>query len=431
MPWCSTVRSSRIGRKISTPSIRMIEQGGERQGAGLDPRGAVDQRRRRAAGDRAVGDAARQRVGAQHPHGAAEEVARLDLELVGARLALAEGLQGRQPLDRIEELGGEGGIGSLPELRVADVELVPQRRARTAPPGEAQHHQRHRQVDEGHDGEDQHRREQGDQELRQELAEIGLELLDAVDHGERQRARALAADRARVRARRSGRRACAAAPSAPAPRSRAPPRRANARRRRAAPSPGRSAATAARARRACGRRRPGRSASPAGPAGRRPARRTTRPMATAPAIRPRTPLVKTRRRGSMCMAAMLEPNVNIRHSTIRKNRCTFLNMDRQLGRSPRFPDPGARGHADDGGQGAGRQPSHRGAPRAGAGAADRRAPVRAPARPLRADLGGRGAAGRHRGDGKSGAVDPSPQRRPQRHGERRRAPVGRRGDGAP
>ena len=24
MPWCSTVRSSRIGRKISTPSIRMI-----------------------------------------------------------------------------------------------------------------------------------------------------------------------------------------------------------------------------------------------------------------------------------------------------------------------------------------------------------------------------------------------------------------------
>ena len=61
---------------------------------------------------------------------------------------------------------------------------------------EAQHHQRDRQVDEGDEGEDQQRREQGDQELRQELAEIGLELLDAVDHRQRQRARALAADRA-------------------------------------------------------------------------------------------------------------------------------------------------------------------------------------------------------------------------------------------
>ena len=110
------------------------QQGGERHRAGLDPRGAVDQRRRRAAGDRGVGDAARQRIGAQHPHGAAEEVARLDLELVGARLALAERLQGRQALDRIEELGGERGIGLLPAQRVLDVATCATGRARTAPP---------------------------------------------------------------------------------------------------------------------------------------------------------------------------------------------------------------------------------------------------------------------------------------------------------
>ncbi len=151
----------------------------------------VDQRGRRAAGDRGIGDAARQRVAAQHPHGAAEKVARFDLELVGARLALAERLQRRQALDGIEELGGERGIGLLPPHRAPDVPLVPQRRRQQRHQGEGQHDQRHRQVDEGDDGEDQDRREERDQELRQELAEIGLELLDAVDHGERERARAL------------------------------------------------------------------------------------------------------------------------------------------------------------------------------------------------------------------------------------------------
>ena len=173
------------------------EQSGERHGARLDARGAVDQRGGRTAGDGRVGDAARQRVGAQHPHGAAEKVMRLDFQLVGARLALAEGFQGGEALDRIEELGCEGGIGLLPALRVLDVELVPQRRREQGDQREGQHHCGHRQVDERDHGEDQQRRQHRDQELRQELAEIGFELFDAVDHGKRERARALAADRAR------------------------------------------------------------------------------------------------------------------------------------------------------------------------------------------------------------------------------------------
>ena len=213
----------------------MTSRARERHGAGLDPRGAIDQRGRRTAGDRDVGDAARHRIGGEHPHGAAEQVARLDLELVGARLALAERLQRGQPLDRIEELGGEGGIGLLPARRILDVELVPQAGREQGDQREAQHHQRHRQVDEGHHGEDQQGREQRDQELRQELAEVGFELLDAVDQGERRARRNAGGRPCRGRARRCGRRACAAASSAPAPRSRAPPRRANARRRRAAP----------------------------------------------------------------------------------------------------------------------------------------------------------------------------------------------------
>ena len=155
------------------------------------------QRRRGAAGDRGVGDAARQRVGAQHPHGAAEEIACFDFELVGARLALAECFQCREALDRIEELGGERLVGVHTADRGAHVPLVPECGRKQRQQREAQHDQGHRQVDEGNDREDQQRREQRDQELRQELAEVGFELFDAVDHGEREAARALAADRAR------------------------------------------------------------------------------------------------------------------------------------------------------------------------------------------------------------------------------------------
>ena len=82
-PGAARVRSSRIGRKISTPSIRMTSSADSDIAPASTRAGAERQRRRGAAGDRAVGDAARQRVGAEHPHGAAEEVACLDLELVG------------------------------------------------------------------------------------------------------------------------------------------------------------------------------------------------------------------------------------------------------------------------------------------------------------------------------------------------------------
>ncbi len=50
--------------------------------------------------------------------------------------------------------------------------------------GGGQEHERDRQIDEGDAGEDQERREGGDCELRQVLAEVDLELLDALDHGE-------------------------------------------------------------------------------------------------------------------------------------------------------------------------------------------------------------------------------------------------------
>ena len=161
------------------------QQRGQRHRARIDPHRAQRQRCRGAAGDRAVGDAARHHVAAEHPHGAPEEIARLPLELVGSRLALAEGFQRRQALDRIQELRREGGIGLLPRERLRGLPLVPDRRAEKRHHREGQHHRRHRQVDERHPRKDQQRRQQRDQELRQELAEIGLELLHAVDQRER------------------------------------------------------------------------------------------------------------------------------------------------------------------------------------------------------------------------------------------------------
>ena len=104
------------------------EERREAHGSGRDAPGSERQRRGGAAGNRAVGDAAREDVGREHPHGALEEISRLVLELVGACLALAERLQGREALDRIQELGREGGIGLLPAERIGNIAAMPDSR---------------------------------------------------------------------------------------------------------------------------------------------------------------------------------------------------------------------------------------------------------------------------------------------------------------
>ena len=93
------------------------------------PHGAVDhppsahrQRRRRANRDGAIGDAARQGVAGQHPHGGALQIARLVGQEIGPRPRLAKGFQGRQPLDRIQHLRGESAIGVAPFERAFAVE---------------------------------------------------------------------------------------------------------------------------------------------------------------------------------------------------------------------------------------------------------------------------------------------------------------------
>ena len=69
--------------------------------------GAQRQRRRDADGDARIGYAARDLVGRQHPHGATQQLTRLDRKKGGPRLGLPERLERAQSLHRIEKLGRE------------------------------------------------------------------------------------------------------------------------------------------------------------------------------------------------------------------------------------------------------------------------------------------------------------------------------------
>ena len=64
-PGAGAMRSSRSGRKTSTPSMRMMSERGEVHLARAHPIGAPAEGHRRADRDARVGDAARQRIGAR------------------------------------------------------------------------------------------------------------------------------------------------------------------------------------------------------------------------------------------------------------------------------------------------------------------------------------------------------------------------------
>ena len=111
-----------------------------------------------------------------------------------SRAALAEGLERRQPLHGVQKLGAVGRIGRLPRLRRPHVPMVEGHGCHQGEQGEAEEDPGEWQVEEGGEGEDAEGRDRGDEELRQVLAEVGLQLLDAVDHAEQHFARALAAE---------------------------------------------------------------------------------------------------------------------------------------------------------------------------------------------------------------------------------------------
>ena len=95
--------------------------------------------------------------------------------------ALAEGLQCRQSLHRIEELFTERLERLLTLARCQAGTLMDDGRRHESEQRGAEHHSGDGEVPVRHEGEDCHRRAGGDRDLGNVLAEEGLQLLDAVD----------------------------------------------------------------------------------------------------------------------------------------------------------------------------------------------------------------------------------------------------------
>ena len=166
IPWCSRMRSSRSGRNTSTPSIRMTSSAGTdiapvltRQAPSVSATAAP------SAMPVSVMPRASVLLPSTHIVLRKSSWARcLELPCPGA--ALAERLEGRQPLHRVEEIGAEGGVGAIAgEARLA-VAAVPERgRQQHAERGDQQH-ERDRQVHERDESEDEQRRDRRHEELR-------------------------------------------------------------------------------------------------------------------------------------------------------------------------------------------------------------------------------------------------------------------------
>ena len=172
------------GGRSRRPSISTTTSAVSSMLAGLHAVGAEPERDRGPERDAHVADAAGQGVGAEQPHGGLEERVAALLEQPGAGAGSGRrrpgsagpgsrrGTRRRRPC-RPSSARGCGGCPS--GARGWAAERWPPRREDD--PGE-------RQVDRGHDREDQERGQRGDEELGQVLAEVDLELLHALDDRE-------------------------------------------------------------------------------------------------------------------------------------------------------------------------------------------------------------------------------------------------------
>ena len=166
------------------PEHQDDQQGRQRHRAVAHTPGPEGEGDRGAHRDAGIGDAARERIAAENPHRAPEELVGPLLELSGARAALAEGLERREPLHRIEEVGAEGPVVAIAREAGLTIATVPERGRQQHAERGHQQHERHRQIHEGDEREDEQRCEGGHEELRKILTEVHLELLHALPEGE-------------------------------------------------------------------------------------------------------------------------------------------------------------------------------------------------------------------------------------------------------
>ena len=170
------------------------EQLGDPHRAALDAEGADAQGDGCADRDREDREALRQGVVHQHAHRGAEDLPGALGQRIAAAAALAERLERREPLQRIEEICGERAVGVAAAQAGGRVAALQQRGQREREERDPEEDAGHGQVEEHHEGEDADRRDRGDDQLRQVLAEVGLELLDALHDADRDIAGALAVE---------------------------------------------------------------------------------------------------------------------------------------------------------------------------------------------------------------------------------------------
>ena len=124
-----------------------------------------------ASRDPQQGDAAGGDVDGQHPHGAAIQVAGTLGQLHAALTALTKRFERGQALDAVEEVGGRGDLGVAEGDAGAAVPAMKDRRQQQRKQRKQDKHDRHLQIEERHEGKDQHRRQRRDHQLGQVLAE--------------------------------------------------------------------------------------------------------------------------------------------------------------------------------------------------------------------------------------------------------------------
>ena len=119
-------------------------------------------------------------------------------EASGKGAGLAEGFEGRQALDGVEEFLAEGFEGSRAREAGAALAHVDRNRADEREERAQEQDHGHREVPDRGEGEDREGRGHGNDELGQILAEPGLELLDPVHHREHHPAGAAAREPGRA-----------------------------------------------------------------------------------------------------------------------------------------------------------------------------------------------------------------------------------------
>ena len=105
---------------------------------------------------------------------------------------MPKGLEGRQTLDGVEEFRAEALHRLVPDAAPAALDLVPGDRRGERDQGRHQHDRRDRHIPPRDKGEDRNRRQRGDADLRQILAEKALQLLDPVNQRQHDAAGAFA-----------------------------------------------------------------------------------------------------------------------------------------------------------------------------------------------------------------------------------------------